>query len=405
MLVGIILGAIGGWYFGPQMVSLAWLGQIFLDALKMLIVPLIITSMITGISQLGDIRKVGRTGGTVLIYYFATTGLAVLLGIILVNIIQPGHVGEWAGGEVPEAVRGKEGMGLVVILRSFISPNIVQSMVNMDILPLIIFSLFFGALLTTIEAQKRDTVISFFDGANQAIMKMVHLIMWLAPIGVFSLIGSRLGEAGGGSGFLTEFSRLGRYSLTVIVGLLIHGGIVLPLILYFFAKRNPFHYFIGMARALSTAFSTASSSATLPVTLDCTELNNRVSRRSSLFVLPIGATINMDGTALYESVAAIFIAQATGHHLGFGEQAIIFVTATLAAVGAAGIPQAGLVTMVIVLRAVGLPLEGIGMILAIDWFLDRCRTTVNVWGDAVGAAVVDHLEPTPLPEGSSPPQC
>jgi Na+/H+-dicarboxylate symporter len=405
MLVGIVMGAFGGWFFGPQMVTLSWIGQLFLDALKMLIVPLIITSMVTGISALGDIRKVGKTGGMVLVYYFVTTGLAVLLGIILVNIIQPGKVAEFAVAEVPEAVRGKEGMGLVAIIRSFVSPNIIKAMVEMDILPLIIFSLIFGAFLTTLEGPKRNILVGFFDGANQVIMKMVHLIMWLAPLGVFSLIGSRLGEAGGGAGFLQELLKLGRYSLTVIIGLLIHGGIVLPLILFLVARRNPGAYFMGMARALSTAFSTASSSASLPVTIDCAELNNRVSRRSSLFVLPIGATINMDGTALYESVAAIFIAQATGHALGIGQQAIIFITATLAAVGAAGIPQAGLVTMVIVLRAVGLPLEGIGMILAIDWFLDRCRTTVNVWGDAVGAAVVDRLEPGAVePPGETTPE-
>jgi Na+/H+-dicarboxylate symporter len=395
MIVGIVLGALGGWFFGPQMVSLSWIGQFFLDALKMLIVPLIITSMVTGISALGDIRKVGRTGVMVLVYYFVTTGLAVLLGIILVNIIQPGKVAGLAVGEVPEVVRGKEEMGFVAIIRSFVSPNIIKAMVEMDILPLILFSLIFGAFLTTLEGPKRDNLVSFFDGANQVIMKMVHLIMWLAPLGVFSLIGARLGEAGGGQGFLQELLRLGRYSLTVIIGLLIHGGVVLPLILFLVARRNPGRYFVGMARALSTAFSTASSSATLPVTIDCAELNNKVSRRSSLFVLPIGATINMDGTALYESVAAIFIAQATGHELGLAQQAIVFITATLAAVGAAGIPQAGLVTMVIVLRAVGLPLEGIGMILAIDWFLDRCRTTVNVWGDAVGAGVVDRLGAEP----------
>ncbi|MBD3335476.1 MAG: cation:dicarboxylase symporter family transporter [Candidatus Eisenbacteria bacterium] len=393
MLAGIILGALGGWFLPQQMIELAWLGQFFLDALKMLIVPLIITSMVTGIAQLGDIRKVGRTGVTVVVYYFITTGMAVLLGIILVNIIRPGLGATWAGGEVPDVVRGKEAMGLVEIIRSFISPNIMQAMTRMDILPLIVFSLIFGAVLTTVEFSKRDVVLSFFDGANQAIMKMVHLIMWLAPIGVLALVGSRLGEAGGGSGFLQELLRLGRYSLTVMLGLAIHGVVVLPLILFLLARRNPWRYFLGMGQALSTAFSTASSSATLPVTLDCAEENNKVSRRSALFVLPIGATINMDGTALYESVAAIFIAQATGHALGIGQQALIFITATLAAVGAAGIPQAGLVTMVIVLRAVGLPLEGIGMILAIDWFLDRCRTTVNVWGDAVGAAVIDRLEP------------
>jgi Na+/H+-dicarboxylate symporter len=397
MLAGILCGIAGGWFYPPAMLSLAWIGDLFLDLLKMLIVPLIITSMVTGVSGIGDIRKVGKVGVTVLVYYFATTGLAVLLGILLVNLIRPGIGGDWTAGTIPDVVQGKEGMGLVAIVKSFVSGNVVKAMVEMDVLPLIVFSLVLGGCLTTLPARTRNVTVTFFDGMNQAVMKMVHLVMWVAPLGVFSLIGAKLGEEGGGSGFLEAVAPLGRYTLTVLVGLILHAGVVLPLILFFLARRNPWRYGMGMARALSTAFSTASSSATLPVTIDCAELNNGVSRRSALFVLPVGATINMDGTALYEAVAAIFIAQAAGYPLGFAEQAVIFVTATLAAVGAAGIPQAGLVTMVIVLRAVGLPLEGIGMILSVDWFLDRCRTTVNVWGDAVGAAVVDRLRPSDSP--------
>jgi Na+/H+-dicarboxylate symporter len=198
-------------------------------------------------------------------------------------------------------------------------------------------------------------------------------------------------------------SKIGKYFMTVIIGLGIHAVVVLPILLLILARQSPARYALGMAPALGTAWSTASSSATLPVTLECTEVRNKVSRRSALFVLPIGATINMDGTALYEAVAAIFIAQASGIDLAPGQQVIIFVTATLAAIGAAGIPQAGLVTMVIVLNAVGLPLEGIGLILAIDWFLDRFRTTVNVWGDSVGAAVVDRFfPPSAIPDSKEP---
>jgi Na+/H+-dicarboxylate symporter len=264
-------------------------------------------------------------------------------------------------------------------------------MVKMDILPLIIFSLVFGGVLTTLgEPGKR--AIEFFDTINSAIMKIVHLLMYFAPFGVFALIASKLGAAGGGELFLAELAKVGKYAATVISALLIHGIVVLPIILYLTTYRSPFIYFKNVTEALTTAFSTASSSATLPVTIECAEKNNRVSRKSALFVLPLGATVNMDGTALYESVAALFIAQMMGIHLGFGEQLIVFLTATLAAVGAAGIPEAGLVTMVMVLQSVGLPLEGIGMLLSIDWFLDRCRTTVNVWGDSIGASVVDSLE-------------
>ncbi len=392
ILVAIVAGGISGWVFGPAMTKVAWLGTLFLNALKMIIVPLIASSMIVGISGLGDIRKVGKTGAWTLAYYLTTTGVAVLLGIILVNIIKPGVGVSGMGAVMPEEISGKEAIGATDILLSLISPNIMKSLSEMDVLPIIVFSLVFGGILTTIGERGR-TVINFFDGVNEAIMKMVHLIMYLAPAGIFALIASRLGEAGGGEEFWGEIAKIGRYSMTVIVGLLIHSFVVLPFLLTIIARRNPFRYAVNLAKALLTAFSTASSSATLPVTLECVQERGKVSRRSALFVLPVGATINMDGTALYESVAAIFIAQAIGYPLTLGHQVIIFLTATLAAIGAAGIPQAGLVTMVIVLRAVGLPLEGIGLILAIDWFLDRCRTTVNVWGDGVGAAIIDRLTP------------
>jgi Na+/H+-dicarboxylate symporter len=400
ILVAIVAGGLTGWIFGPAMTKVAWLGTLFLNALKMIIVPLIASSMIVGISGLGDIRKVGKTGTMTLVYYMTTTGAAVLLGIILVNVIRPGVGVGGMGAFVPEAVAGKEAIGATDLLLSLVSPNIMRSMSEMDVLPIIVFSLIFGGILTTLGPKGR-VVIGFFDGVNEAILKMVRLIMYMAPLGIFGLIASRLGEAGGGELFWAEIAKMGRYALTVILGLLIHSFAVLPILLMILGRRNPFRYAINMAKALLTAFSTASSSATLPVTLNCVQERNKVSRRSALFVLPVGATINMDGTALYEAVAAIFIAQAIGYPLTMTHQVLIFLTATLAAIGAAGIPEAGLVTMVIVLRAVGLPLEGIGLILAIDWFLDRCRTTVNVWGDGVGAAIIDKMSPGgPEPEAT-----
>ncbi|MBT3184707.1 MAG: dicarboxylate/amino acid:cation symporter [Nitrospina sp.] len=391
MVAGIVLGIFSGWMFGSKMLVVEWIGEMFLDALKMLVVPLIISSMIVGIAGLGDIRKVGKTGLIALGYFMATTCIAVIIGLVMVNIIEPGAAVEMTVEQVPEKVAGKESVGVTDILKSFVSPNLVESMVNMDILPLIVFSLIFGGVLTTLgEPGKR--AIDFFDTVNAAVMKIVHLLMYFAPIGVFALIASKLGAAGGGDLFLAELAKIGKYATTVISALLIHGLVVLPTVLYLTTRRNPATYFKNVTGALTTAFSTASSSATLPITIECAEENNRVSRKASLFVLPLGATVNMDGTALYESVAALFIAQMLGIELSFGEQMIVFLTATLAAVGAAGIPEAGLVTMVMVLQSVGLPLEGIGMLLSIDWFLDRCRTTVNVWGDSIGAAVVDTLE-------------
>ena len=391
MVAGIVLGIFCGWMFGNKMLAVEWIGEMFLDALKMLVVPLIISSMIVGIAGLGDIRKVGKTGLITLVYFLITTCIAVGIGLVMVNIIEPGVAVEMTMEQVPEKVVGKESVAITDILKSFVSPNLVQSMANMEILPLIMFSLVFGGVLTTLgEPGKR--AIDFFDTVNAAIMKIVHLLMYFAPIGVFALIASKLGAAGGGDLFLAELAKIGKYVTTVISALLIHGLVVLPAILYMITRRNPIIYFKNVVGALTTAFSTASSSATLPITIDCAEKNNQISRKSCLFVLPLAATVNMNGTALYESVAAMFIAQMLGIQLGLGDQMIIFLTATLAGIGAAGIPEAGLVTMVMVLQSVGLPLEGIGMLLSIDWFLDRCRTTINVWGDSIGAGVLDNLE-------------
>ena len=390
MLIGISMGGLCGWIFGKEMLVVEWMGEMFLDTLKMLVIPLIISSMIVGITGLGDIRKVGKAGTITLIYFLSTSGIAVLVGIIVVNIMQPG-LGVELTTDIPEKVAGKESIGITDILTSFVTPNLFESMAKMEILPIIMFSLVFGGVLTTL-GEKGKLVISVFDGINIAIMKIVHLVMYFAPLGVFALVSSKLGAAGGGDLFLAELLKIGKFAITVILGLMIHALITLPAILFFVAKQNPFIYFKNMSNALTTALSTASSAATLPVTIECVEEENKISRRTTLFVIPLGATVNMNGTALYESIAAIFIAQMVGIHLELSDQILIFLTATLAAIGAAGIPEAGLVTMVIVLQAVGLPLEGIGMLLSIDWFLDRIRTSVNVWGDSIGAAVVDRLE-------------
>lgn len=390
----ILLGIIGGIaaaflgvvVFGEQMLAVEWLGTLFLRALRMIIIPLVMASIIVGISGMGDVRKLGRMGAWTILYYAATTSLAVGLGLVLVNLIQPG-VGIAPGElELPEDFTAREPTGLTDIVLSLLSDNIFQSMAETEILPVIVFSIVLAATLTTL-GEKGKPVIEFFDGLNEAVMKIVYALMWLAPLGVFGLVSGRfarvedLGALMGG---------LGKYMGTVLIGLAIHGAIVLPLILWLFGGRRPLSYFTNMATAVLTAFSTASSSATLPLTIEGVERKNKVSRRAAYFVLPVGATINMDGTALYESVAAVFIAQALGVDLTGTQQILVFVTATLAAIGAAGIPEAGLVTMVIVLGAVGLPVEGVGLILAVDWLLDRFRTAVNVWGDSCGAAVIER---------------
>lgn len=425
IIIGIILGGILGYTLGEKMLWSAFFGKLFLNALRMIVIPLIITSMVTGVAGLGDIRKLGGTAVKTLGYYFLTTFASVIIGIICVNLIKPG-VGQSIFFQKGEALADAGAFSIMGFFLNLIPTNIFSAMAETDILPLIIFSLFFGAVLTTI-GEKGKLLVSFFDGLNDVIMKMVHLIMWVAPIGVFGLVAGRIAESsipalsaenfesirtfisfsshkgaelyalvaepltkGGGQQIYLELLKVGKYSLTVLTGLAIHAIIILPLILRFLGRRKPIQYCYGVSQALTTAFSTASSSATLPVTLDCVQKNNKVSPKAASFVLPLGATINMDGTALYEAVAAIFIAQLYGIELTFAQQVIIVLTATLAAVGAAGIPEAGLVTMVIVLQSVNLPIEGIASILAVDWLLDRFRTTVNVWGDTVGAAVIER---------------
>ncbi|MBT3181279.1 MAG: dicarboxylate/amino acid:cation symporter [Deltaproteobacteria bacterium] len=388
IVIGGVAGAFCGWFFGPAMESFAFLGDLFLNALKMIVVPLIIFSMVAGIASLGDIRKVGGVGWKTLVYYFSTTAIAVVIGLVLVNIMKPG-VGVDVSS-VAMTTTATKTAGIIDIILSFVPENIFQAMAETRMLPLIFMSLLFGGVLTTI-GEKGKQLLDICKTINDVLIKIVHLILYFAPIGVFALVANMLGKSGGGDAFFAEVSKVGMYSMTVISGLAIHGLIVLPLILFFLAKRSPLRYGAAMLEALVTSFSTSSSSATLPVTIECAKRRG-VNEAAADFVLPIGATINMDGTALYEAVAAMFIAQSYGIELGFIHQVVIFLTATLASIGAAGIPQAGLVTMLIVLEAVGLPNEGIGMILAVDWFLDRCRTTINVWGDAVGAAVISRCK-------------
>ncbi len=385
MVLGGIIGVAGGYFAPGLLLKIRFLGTIFLNALKMVVVPLIIASMIVGVTSLGDIRRLGRTAGKTLFYYVVTTGASVVIGIILVNIIKPGAGVEAFGSYVPDLVAESESRTLIDVVVSLVPDNIVAAAAEGRVLPLIVVSLIFGAVLTTIGERGRP-LIAFFEGLNAVTMKVVEVILYFAPVGILALIGGIVAE---NRETLSQLaSGLGLYAITVIAGLLIHAVFVLPFILKVFGKKNPFAYFVNMIQSLATAFTTASSSVTLPVTMECVVDRNGVDSRAASFVLPLGATINMDGTALYEAVAAIFIAQIYGIDLTMGHQVIIFLTATLASIGAAGIPHAGTVTMVFVLSAVGLPLEGIGLIWAIDWFLDRCRTTVNVWGDSVGAAVI-----------------
>ena len=371
-------------------------GQIFLRLLTMMVVPLVMVSVMSGIIGLGDVRKLGRPGGVALTYYLTTTVMAVIVGLIMVNLIQPG-VGaidqQTLDAVAAEAVPvQQEDANLGTILRNLLlmlfTDNLFASAAETNLLPLIFFSVIFAGMLTTM-GQRVAAISQMIVQVNEALLSFILLLMKFAPLGIFCLVTARFGEAQAEGNLLDVVRQTGAYFATVLVGLAVHAFLTLPLILWTFTRRNPFRFMYQMSEALLTAFSTASSTATLPVTMKCATTNAGVSKRSTEFVLPLGATINMDGTALYEAAAAIFIAQAIGFELGLLQQLVIAVTATLAAIGAAGIPEAGLVTMIIVLNAVGLPVEYIGLILSVDWLLDRFRTAVNAFGDSVGSAVVE----------------
>ena len=372
-------------------------GEIFLNLLTMMVVPLVMASVMSGIIGLGDIRKLGRPGGLAVTYYLMTTILAVIVGLLMVNLIQPG-VGvdqttldaSLAEGQVSTA--GREDADLGTILRGLVlmlfTDNLIESAAKTSLLPLILFSIIFAGMLTTMGTRVQ-ALTKIIVQVNEALLSFILLLMKLAPFGIFCLVTARFGEAQAGGNLGAVLQQTGAYFGTVLAGLGVHAFLTLPLILWIFTRRNPFRFMYQMSQALLTAFSTASSTATLPITMNCAVEKAKVSKQSSDFVLPLGTTINMDGTALYEAAAAIFIAQAIGFELTITSQLVIAVTATMAAIGAAGIPEAGLVTMVIVLNAVGLPVEYIGLILSVDWLLDRFRTAVNVFGDSLGSAVVE----------------
>ena len=385
IIAAVVAGLFVGWYWGKAAVSVAWLGRLFLNTLSMLVIPLLVSAVISGVTSLGDVRHLGRISGVTVGYYFVTVLIAVLIGLFMVNLVQPGVGVSTEGLEQPEEIiEAAQDRGIGDILLAMVAPNLIRAAADTNLLPLIIWSVAFGIALASLGERGRPAA-RFFESLNAGMMQLVLWVMYFAPIGIFGLIAGMFGAAGSTEAFVDKINAVGLHVITVLSGLAIH-FIVLILILVFIA-RQPLTYFVNMLRAILTALATASSTATLPLTIQCAK-ESGIDERARRFVLPLGSTVNMDGTALYEAAAAMFIAQAYGLQLGAGEQAIIVVTATLAAIGAAGIPEAGLVTMIIVLSAVGLPLEGIGLLLAVDWFLDRFRTATNVWGDAVGAAVV-----------------
>jgi proton glutamate symport protein len=400
-----VLAVIAGRYtasdsslFGLRVLDIySFFGSLFLQALKMLIVPLILSSIISGVAAAGDSGAMGRLGGKTLLYYLSTSALAILVGLTLVNAIAPGIVdGTPAreilalGGDQADVAARVEGHGVgdvAAIFLRMVPTNIVAAAAQGQMLGLIFFGLLFGYFMSRIEGATATTLKDFWQAMFAVMMRMTDWVMRFAPIGVFALVAKVVASTG-----FAAFAPLLSFFLTVLAALAIHFFVTLPLLLMLVGRVNPLRHYQAMAPALLTAFSTASSSATLPVTMDCVESRAGVSNRTSSFVLPLGATVNMDGTALYECVAAMFIAQAYGVQLGFAEQFSVVLLALLTSIGVAGIPAASLVAISIILTAVGLPLEGIGLILAVDRVLDMCRTSVNIFSDSCGAVLIGRLE-------------
>ena len=364
-----------------------WVGDLFLRLLKMVTIPLIVTSLITGIASLGNAARFGAMFSRTLLYYLSTSLLAIFTGIFVVNLIRPG-IGAVLPGGNGSLSSGQESISSIFLemIDRLVPTNIIHSLGEGEFLSIISFSMLTGIFILLVGGKHGKVMTDFFQAGFEVMMRMTMFIISLAPIGVLAFMVYAVSSQG-----IEIFKILSWYMAAVFLALLIHAVVILPCLLKFVAQRSPLEFARAMSPALMTAFSTASSNGTLPLTISCVEENAKVSNEVSSFVLPLGATINMDGTALYEAVAVLFIAQAyTGEVMPLSQQLVVAITALLASIGAAGIPHAGLVMMAIVLQAVGLPLEAQGVIIAVDRVLDMCRTSVNVWSDSCGCAVIER---------------
>ncbi|MEJ2128107.1 MAG: dicarboxylate/amino acid:cation symporter [Woeseiaceae bacterium] len=413
ILIAIVLAAIvGGYVFninqatgedptiaGIKFISIfEYVGTIFLNALKMIIVPLIMSSIIVGVAGIGSGGNLGALGGKTLLFYATTTLAAILVGLLLINAVAPGYDSE--GQPVKEmlaleastedlaaSVAGKGPGDVAKVFQRMVPPNIIKAAVEGQMLGIIFFAILFGYFMTKLDNQYAEPLYRFWDAVFHVMMRMTEWIMKFAPIGVFGLVAGVIAKAG-----YKATGPLATFALVVLAALAVHAFVTLPVLLRFVGRVNPLKTIKGAFQAMLTAFSTASSSATLPVTMECVEDNIGVSNKVSSFVLPLGATVNMNGTALYECAAAMFIAQAYGLELTFGVQFSIVAIALLTSVGVAGVPSASLVAIAIILTAIGLPIEALGVLLVFDRILDMARTSINVWGDCTCATIVARLQ-------------
>ena len=388
IMIGLAAGIVAGIALqgAPDFVNtfIAPLGRLFLNLIMMIIVPLVFSSLIVGAASVGDVKTLGRMGGKTLGYYLITTAVAITIGLSLGAIIQPG-----AGLSIPVDVEmtASEAPPLVETLLNIVPRNAINAMATGNMLQIIVFALFLGIAFNSIPKEKGQVFIDFFDGLAEIMYKVTSYVMAYAPIGVFGLITPVVVNHG-----LSVLLPLAKVIAAVYIGCIIHAVVVYSGAVKIFGKMNPIQFFKGIMPAAITAFSTTSSAGTLPVTIKCARENLGVSKKVSSFVLPLGATINMDGTALYQGVSVLFVAQLYGVDLTMGQMGTIILTATLASIGTAGVPGAGLIMLSLVLTSVGLPLEGVALVAGIDRILDMARTSVNVIGDGSAAVVVAATE-------------
>jgi proton glutamate symport protein len=396
ILIGLVLGIIIGLIFGEKATVIKPIGTIFIRLITMVVVPLVLVSLMLGTAGLGDIKKLGRIGIKTFIYFMMTTVVAIVIGLLLANLIRPGiGLNETARAELTKNYKASAEAGIqklqnkpstMEVLIDIVPVNPVKSLAEGNMLQVIFIAVVFGAALTLVKKEKADPVLRLLDSLNDVVIQVVHIAMNIAPFGVMALIASVIGQFGA-SVLLT----LLKYTLTVIAGLAIHTFIVNSVAIRFLGRMNPLRFFKATKEAMLIAFSTSSSNATLPVAMENVEQIG-VKRTFSSFVIPLGATINMDGTALYQGVSAVFIAQIYGMPLTVGDQLTIVLMATLASIGAAGVPGAGVIMLVMVLKQIGIPLEGISLIMGVERILDMCRTTTNMVGNMTSALVIQKSE-------------
>jgi len=397
ILLGLLAGIPAGLILGPGADIIKPVGDIFLRLIRMIVVPLVFSSLFVGTASLGDIRKLGRIGTKTIVYYLCTTAIAISIGLLLGNIFTPGDSIDEATKEKLMASQKTAAAEKIDIAANkpdifdtivhIVPGNPIESLAEANMLQIIFFAILLGIAATMIPGNKGKPLIDFFESLSEAMMKTVHIVMKIAPLGVFALIAVVVGKFGA-----DILISLLKYSIIVIVGLGIHVFLTYFTAIRLFSDVNPIEFMKKIRPAQLIAFSTSSSNATLPVTIECCEEKLGISENVSSFVLPLGATINMDGTALYQGVAAIFIAQVYGIGLGFTDQLTIVLMATLASVGAAGVPGIGIITLAMVLETIGVPLEGIALILGVDRLLDMCRTVVNITGDCSCALIIGNSE-------------